>query len=193
MQLGNAGRLGIAACIAAERSSLLSFLARLFGTKPDPREEWRVLWHRTVAEARDPDWYRMCGVADSIEGRYDMITLVLTLVMLRLEDEGGQGPATARLTELFVDDMEGQMREAGIGDPTVGKKINALMESMNGRIGAYREGLRSDPKVLVEAVRRNVTMAQPDEAEALVQRMAALHSRLARTSIDQLKAGEIAA
>ena len=58
---------------------------------------------------------------------------------------------------------------------------------------AYREGLRSDPKVLIDAVRRNVTMAQPDEAEALVQRMAALHARLARTSLDQLKAGEIAA
>ena len=175
----------------------MSILARLFGTVfssgPDPREEWRPLWHRVVAEARDPDWYRMCGVADSVEGRYDMITLVLTLVMLRLEDAGDMGPATARLTELFVEDMEGQMREAGIGDPTVGKKINALMESMNGRIGAYREGLRSDPKVLVEAVRRNVTMAQPDEAEALVQRMAALHARLARTDVGQLRAGKIAA
>jgi len=175
----------------------VSILARLFGTVfssgPDPREEWRPLWHRVVAEARDPDWYRMCGVADSVEGRYDMITLVLTLVMLRLEDAGDMGPATARLTELFVEDMEGQMREAGIGDPTVGKKINALMESMNGRIGAYRDGLRSDPKELVEAVRRNVTMAQPDEAEALVQRMAALHARLERTSVDELRKGEIAA
>jgi cytochrome b pre-mRNA-processing protein 3 len=175
----------------------VSILARLFGpvfsSAPDPREEWRPLWHRVVAEARDPDWYRMCGVADSVEGRYDMITLVLTLVMLRLEDAGDMGPATARLTELFVEDMEGQMREAGIGDPTVGKKINALMESMNGRIGAYRDGLRSDPKVLVEAVRRNVTMAQPDEAEALVQRMAALHARLERTSVDELRKGEIAA
>lgn len=175
----------------------MSILARLFGTVfssgPDPREEWRPLWHRVVAEARDPDWYRMCGVADSVEGRYDMITLVLTLVMLRLEDAGDMGPATARLTELFVEDMEGQMREAGIGDPTVGKKINALMESMNGRIGAYRDGLRGDPKVLVEAVRRNVTMAQPDEAEALVQRMAALHARLERTSVDELRKGEIAA
>ncbi|MEH6684617.1 MAG: ubiquinol-cytochrome C chaperone family protein [Qipengyuania sp.] len=175
----------------------MSILARLFGTVfssgPDPREEWRPLWHRVVAEARDPDWYRMCGVADSVEGRYDMITLVLTLVMLRLEDAGDMGPATARLTELFVEDMEGQMREAGIGDPTVGKKINALMESMNGRIGAYRDGLRSDPKVLVEAVRRNVTMAQPDEAEALVQRMAALHARLERTSVDELREGEVAA
>ena len=78
----------------------MSFLARLFGNVfslgPDPREEWRPLWQGTVAEARDPDWYRMCGVADSVEGRYDMITLVLTLVMLRLEDEGGMAASTAR-------------------------------------------------------------------------------------------------
>ena len=104
-----------------------------------------------------------------------------------------QRPQLASIAADFIEDMEGQLREAGIGDPTVGKKINALMESMNGRIGAYREGLRSDPKVLVEAVRRNVTMAQPDEAEALVQRMAALHARLERTSMDQLRAGEFAA
>lgn len=171
----------------------MSLLSRLFSKQPDPREEWRALWIRTIEEARDPDWYRMCGVADTIEGRYDMVTLALALVMLRLEAEPDMGPATARLTELFVDDMEGQMREAGIGDPTVGKKISTLMASLNGRIGAYREGLRSDPKALVEAVRRNVTMAHPDAAEALVQRMAALFTRLERTPIEQLRKGEFKA
>lgn len=171
----------------------MSLLSRLFSKRPDPREEWRALWIRTIEEARDPDWYRMCGVADTIEGRYDMVTLTLALVMLRLEAEPDMGPATARLTELFVDDMEGQMREAGIGDPTVGKKISTLMASLNGRIGAYREGLRSDLKALVEAVRRNVTMAHPDAAEALVQRMAALFARLERTPIEQLRKGEFAA
>lgn len=172
----------------------MSLLARLFSKEPDPREEWRTLWHRTIEEARDPDWYRVCGVADTQEGRFDMITFVLALVMLRLDGELEVGTATARLIELFVEDMEGQMREAGIGDPTVGKKISALMASLNGRLGAYREGLAADDrKVLVEAVRRNVTMAQPDEAEALVQRMSALQARLQRTSIDTLRNGEIAA
>ena len=172
----------------------MSFLHRLLRTAPDPREAWRPLWHRLVIAAREEHWYADAGVADTLDGRFDMVSMLTALAILRLESEADEGiPAAARLTELFVEDMEGQMREAGIGDPTVGKKINALMESMNGRIGAYREGLRSDPKVLIDAVRRNVTMAQPDEAEALVQRMAALHSRLARTSIEQLKAGEIAA
>lgn len=170
----------------------MSFLARLLKREPDPREEWRPLWQAVVAEARDPDWYRTCGVADTVEGRFDMITLVLALVMLRLEaDPAVSAPATARLTELFIEDMEGQLREQGIGDPTVGKKITRLMESLNGRIGAYRQGLIGERRLLVEAVRRNVTMAQPDEAEALVSQACELHKRLANAAVDTLRSGRI--
>lgn len=171
----------------------MSFLSRLLGTGPDPREQWRPLWHRVVEEARDPDWYRMCGVADTLEGRFDMITLVLSLTLIRMEKEPDLKPHTALLTELFVEDMEGQLREAGIGDPTVGKKIGRYMATMGGRLGAYRQGLAaSDRAMLADAVRRNVTMAQEDEAEALAARMIALDARLARTSEDELRAGTFA-
>ena len=171
----------------------MSFFSRLFGTQADPREQWRPLWHRVVEEARDPDWYRMCGVADTVEGRFDMITIVLSLVLLRMEKDANLAPHTALLTELFVEDMEGQLREAGIGDPTVGKKIGNLMASMGGRLGAYRTALAEKDRVaLAEAVRRNVTMAQEDEAEALAARMIRLHERLAGTTPAQLRAGEIA-
>lgn len=171
----------------------MSFLARLFATRPDPRDQWRPLWHRVVELSRDPDWYRMCGVADTAEGRFDMITLVLSLVMLRLEGEETQAPhAGARLTELFVEDMEGQLREAGIGDPTVGKKIGQFMGSLGGRLGAYRSAIAAnDRAALAAAVRRNVTMAQHDESEALAERMIALHARLERTPVEQLRAGEL--
>ena len=172
----------------------MSFFARLFGTGPDPREEWRPLWHTIVEQAREPDWYRMCGVADTVEGRFDMITLVLCLVLLRMEADEDLAPHTALVTELFVEDMEGQLREAGIGDPTVGKKIGKLMSSMGGRLGTYRTSLAVEDRAgLADALRRNVTMAQEDEAEALAERMIRLHKRLGRTSTEQLRAGEIAA
>ncbi len=172
----------------------MSFIARLFGTQPDPREQWRVLWHAIVEQAREPDWYRMCGVADTVEGRFDMITLVLSLVLLRMEREEELAPHTALVTELFVEDMEGQLREAGIGDPTVGKKIGKLMSSMGGRLGTYRTALADEDRAaLAEALRRNVTLSQEDEAEALAERMIRLHKRLGRTSADRLRAGEIAA
>ncbi len=172
----------------------MSFFARLFGNNPDPREQWRPLWRSVVEQARDPEWYRMCGVADTVEGRFDMITLVLSLVLLRMEHNDELTAHTALLSELFVEDMEGQLREAGVGDPTVGKKISTLMGSMGGRLGAYRTALAAENRVaLAEAVKRNVTLAQEDEAEALAERMIRLHKRLERTSEDQLRAGEIAA
>ena len=171
----------------------MSFLARLFGTQNDPRNQWRPLWHAIVEQAREPDWYRMCGVADTVEGRFDMITLVLSLVMLRMEREESLAPHTALVTELFVEDMEGQLREAGIGDPTVGKKIGNLMSSMGGRLGSYRKALADEDRAkLAEALKRNVTMAQEDEAHALAERMIRLHKRLERTSAEQLRKGEIA-
>ena len=172
----------------------MSFFSRLFGAQQDPREEWRSLWHRIVEEARDPDWYRMCGVADTVEGRFDMVTLMLSLVLLRMEKDEELAPDTALLTELFVEDMEGQLREAGIGDPTVGKKIGNLMSTMGGRLGAYRSALADEDRVaLAAALKRNVTMAQEDEAEALGERMIRLDKRLSRTSADQLRAGEFEA
>lgn len=172
----------------------MSFLARIFRSQPDPRERWRVLWHRVVEEARDPEWYRMCGVADSIEGRFDMVTLVLALVLLRMEDDAQLAPHTALLTELFVEDMEGQLREAGVGDPTVSKRMGRLMSSMGGRIGAYRAALAAgDRAALAAAVRRNVTLAQEDGAEALAAQLQRLHRRLARTDAASLTRGEIAA
>ena len=171
----------------------MSFFAKLFGTAPDPREQWRPLWHGVVEKARDPDWYRMCGVADTLEGRFDMITLVLSLVLLRMEREDDLKPHTALLTELFVEDMEAQLREAGIGDPTVGKKIGTIMSSMGGRLGSYRTALAAEDRVaLADALRRNVTLAQEDEAEALAERMIRLHKRLERTSEAQLRAGDFA-
>ena len=172
----------------------MSFFARLFGTQTDPREQWRPLWHSIVEQAREPDWYRMCGVADTVEGRFDMVTLVLSLVLLRMERDEELAPHTALVTELFVEDMEGQLREAGIGDPTVGKKIGKLMSSMGGRLGSYRKALADEDRAaLAEALKRNVTMAQEDEAHALAERMIRLHKRLERTESDALRRGEIAA
>ena len=66
----------------------MSLLARLFTPRPDPREALRPLWHRTVELSREPALYREDGVADTVAGRFDMITAVLAVVLLRLERDG---------------------------------------------------------------------------------------------------------
>ena len=171
----------------------MSFLSRLFGAGTDPKEAIRPLWHAIVAEARLPDWYRICGAADTVEGRFDMITNVLAMVMLRMESDDELLPATARLTELFVEDMDGQLRETGLGDPTLGKKIGKLMEAVGGRIGAYRHALADGPDAVTEAVRRNVTLTSEDCASSMATALTALSDRLSGVTAKQLLAGEIAA
>ena len=76
----------------------MSFLSRLLGTAPDPREGVRPLWHRVIELARDPAYYLECEVADSIGGRFDLITAVVSLPMVRPEDSD-LGAESALLAE----------------------------------------------------------------------------------------------
>ncbi len=174
----------------------MSFLSRLLGTAPDPRESVRPLWHRVIELARDPAYYTECGVADSIAGRFDMITAVLSTVMVRIEGSGMRSES-ALLAELFVEDMDAQLREFGVNDVVVGKRIGKLMSVLGGRLGAYRGALNAgDMEKLTGAVQRNVTFAEAaDEAVSAGQvagRLLKLSQRLAQFSDDDMiEAGAI--
>ena len=78
--------------------------------------EGEALYAAVVDRARDPDWYLAGGVPDTIDGRFGMVATVLALVLLRLEDDADAAGAVARLTEHFVTDMDGQLRQIGVGD-----------------------------------------------------------------------------
>ena len=169
---------------------LVNLISRLLRTT-DPRAALRPLWHRTVEISREPEWYATCGVADTVPGRFDMVTAVLSLVLLRLE-QARCCAETALLTELFVEDMDGQLRESGVGDVVVGKHIGKLMATLGGRLGAYRAALADDDDgALAEAVRRNVTVNEGVGPEPLAMRLRDLADRLAATEADELLAGRI--
>jgi len=170
----------------------MSLLARLFSSQPDPREALRPLWHRVVELSREPALYRDDGVADTVAGRFDMIAAILALVMLHLErDDLAQ--ENVLLTELFVADMDAQLRETGVGDLVVGKHVGRLVSVLGGRLGALREALASEDDALLEAaLTRNVTMAEARGTEALTQRLRAFADKLARLDTDEVLAGGIA-
>ncbi|SHN50726.1 ubiquinol-cytochrome C chaperone family protein [Erythrobacter sanguineus] len=174
----------------------MSFLSRLLGTAPDPRESVRPLWHRVIELARDPGYYTECRVADSIAGRFDLITAVLSTVIVRVEGSEMRAES-ALLAELFVEDMDGQLREFGVNDVVVGKRIGKLMSVLGGRLGVYRSALNAgDLDKLTGAVQRNVTFAEgADEAASAAQvaeRLLKLSQRLARFSdAEMLKASAI--
>lgn len=147
------------------------------------------LYHAIVTEARQPAWYARAQVPDTMDGRFDMVALVMALVLLRLEREGEpQRLASVLLTEVFIDDMDGTMREVGFGDLVVGKRVGGIMGMLGGRLGAYREGDRR------QAVIRNVYRdAPPGDAAVneLVAMSAALEARIAAAPLAQLLKGSL--
>ncbi|MGB3166431.1 MAG: ubiquinol-cytochrome C chaperone family protein [Alteraurantiacibacter sp.] len=170
----------------------MSFLKRLFGT--EEREELRPLWHAVVGESREPAWYADCGVADTVEGRFDMIAHVLGLVMLRMERSETLAPKTALLTELFVADMDRQLRDTGVGDLMVGKNMGKLMSALGGRMGAMREHMTDSDAKLAEVLARNMTLSEDDaKPYALAVRTRALSNDLATVSDEALVAGRLRA
>ncbi|MES3091221.1 ubiquinol-cytochrome C chaperone family protein [Sphingomonas aerolata] len=167
----------------------MGWFGRLLGEKHD---EALSLYTAVVQRARVEHWYRDGQVPDTVDGRFDMIAAVLALVMLRMESEPSGGEPAARLAERFVDDMDGQLRELGIGDIIVGKHIGRMMSMLGGRLGAYRDGLATGD--LDAPLVRNLYRGDPPPPAALAHVRTALtdfHAALARVPLSTLLAGEL--
>mgnify|MGYP003386826057 CR=1 FL=1 len=146
---------------------IMSLLKRLFGNaEPDPKSKLVPLYNQIVAKARLPHWYVEGQVPDSIDGRFDMVAAILTLVLLRLEEDKARGQDMAHLTEVFVDDMDGQLREVGIGDMIVGKHMGRIMGALGGRLGAFREAMKDNAK-LDDVILRNIYRSEAADVAAL--------------------------
>lgn len=170
-------------------SARLSLLDRIFGRTND---EALPLYNAVVARARLPHWYIAGAVPDTVDGRFDMIAAVLSIVLLRLEGDPASAAISARVTERFVDDMDGQLRQIGIGDVVVGKHIGKMMSMLGGRIGAYREGLAAGD--LGPALTRNLYRGAAPVSEALAHvgtTLFAFRDALAATPASALHEGEL--
>ena len=118
-------------------------LAWLTGLPPSRRTAGE-LYGRVVAEARRPAFYAELGVPDTPEGRFELIALHLFLVLERLRRDGGAGEALSRhVLEAFVTDMDDCMREMGVGDLTVPKRVKRAAAGFYERAGNYRAALDS--------------------------------------------------
>ncbi|MGE3746631.1 MAG: ubiquinol-cytochrome C chaperone family protein [Sphingomonadaceae bacterium] len=144
----------------------MSILTKFF-RKGQDRAHLQPLYNAVVTAARRPEWYLNGKVADTLDGRFDMVAMMLSLVLLRLEtDKDRYAAESALLTEIFVDDMDGQLREIGIGDVVVGKHLGRMMSALGGRLGAYREAL-ADGADLEAALERNLYRGEKPDPAAL--------------------------
>jgi cytochrome b pre-mRNA-processing protein 3 len=171
----------------------MSLLERMFGQKKQ-REPLQPLYQAVVALARDAFWYREGQVPDTIDGRFDMVAAILALVLIRLEreDEAGGRPSVL-LTEVFIDDMEGTLRQIGIGDQVVGNRVSKLMGALGGRLSAFRTAIAAG-EGFEPSVTRNVFHDTPPspEAVALVSaRLRAIYAGVERIDFESILKGAL--
>lgn len=113
-----------------------------------------LLYAAAVAAAREPFFYTTLGVPDTLDGRFDMVAVHTFLLIHRLRDQTDL--AQAVFDAMFVD-MDNNLREIGVGDLSVGKRVRAMWEAFHGRSKTYEAALEAnDADALAAALGRNV-------------------------------------
>jgi cytochrome b pre-mRNA-processing protein 3 len=159
------------------------------------RNSIRAVYGSIVAAARHPKLYAEWGVPDTVDGRYDIIVLHAVLVIDRLAEEEGaaQGFAQGLTDEVFAD-MDRSLREMGVGDLSVGKKVRRMAEVFYGRAQAYRPALKAgNAQALTQALQRNVFAGESSGpgADALARYALRLHRHLHECPSGPILSGEI--
>lgn len=142
---------------------------------------------RIVAAGRDPSLYRDLGVPDTLEGRFEAVSAHMILLMRRLRD---LPPPAEEFAQELVDGyfkwLDHTLRDMGVGDLAVPKRMKTLVSNFYGRVRAYGDALDAgDAAALAEALSRNVT-GDNESARALAARLSAAEARLREQDFDAL-------
>jgi cytochrome b pre-mRNA-processing protein 3 len=155
------------------------------------------LYGMIVAQARAAPFYRDYGVPDTVNGRFEMVVLHTVLVLRRLESEPDPVRRLGQaLFDRFCADMDGSLREMGVGDLAVPAKMRKIGEAFYGRQAIYVAALAgSEPDALTVALARNVFGAEPATvrgADRLATYMRSAADRLADQDGQALARGTLA-
>ena len=125
------------------------------------------LYRVVVENAREPAFYRDAGVPDTLDGRFEMIVLHMVLVLGRLRREGEDGSALGQaLFDTMIADLDQSLREMGVGDLSVSRRVKAMGQAFYGRAMAYDTAIDADDTALADALRRNLFgTVEPDDDE----------------------------
>lgn len=166
---------------------MLGFLRRSPHAQPAA-----ALYAAAVAAARSPVLYAELGVPDTLDGRFDLVGLHTFLLIQRLRRDAPPGPDLAQaIFDAMFRDMDQNLREIGVGDPSMARKMKQMWEAFHGRAAAYDAALADeDPSALAAALTRNVWRAGPaPHAAALAAAVRAQAAHLAAQPLDAFLAG----
>lgn len=153
------------------------------------------LYIALVRQSRQPFFYSDYAVADSLDGRFDMIVLHLFLYTQALTQSADPAlhETANELVDIMMNDMDRSLREIGVGDMSVGKKVKKMAHALNGRFTIYTDALQ-DEASLHDALTRNVyrgAPTDPSHVQKLATYVQAAVAALARTDEVALKTGAV--
>jgi cytochrome b pre-mRNA-processing protein 3 len=168
-------------------------LNRLFRGSP-MRAQGEALYADLVRQARLRAFYETLGAPDTVEGRFEVYTLHLVLLLDRLAAEGAAGKDISQaLFDTYVKALDDALREMGVGDLSVGKKMRRLGEALYGRMKNYRSAFADLPEQgpLRDLLTRTVYADAAHDAGALADYAAAQRARLAAQPLEALLTGPV--
>ena len=151
-------------------------LGNLFRTLTAEPSRGAKLFAAATAEARKPHWYVEGALPDTIDGRFAMLATIVALVIVRLEQLGEAGnAASVALTERFIEVMESEHRQMGLGDPKLGRTVRKLVGSLSRRVALWRSAAAGELGS-TEAARESLYKNDPrpdalDHSSAALQRL----------------------
>lgn len=177
---------------------MLNQLTRLFFPSAE-RQRAHLLYVALVEQSRNPFFYASSGVPDTLDGRFELILLHMFLVLHRLKASHGgtfdekESGFEQRLIEVFVEDMDRSLREIGVGDLGVGRRVKVMANAFYGRMQSYENAL-GETAALHEALRRNLygtTQATDEAVQAMAGYVRESVAKLAAQDIAQLQDGVV--
>ena len=162
-----------------------------FGNSGAPsRRIIETIYGMIVAQAREPVFYVSYNVPDTVNGRLDLLILHLWLVLRRLRQDAGGAEVSQALFDRFCADMDANLREMGVGDLTVPKRMQAFGEAFYGRSTAYDLAFESGVDDLAQALGRNVLDGKfPDSARRLADYTMAANGGLEKSAFASILNG----
>ena len=153
-----------------------------------------ALFGALIREARQPHWYVEGQIPDSIDGRFAVLSTIVALATVRLE-RGGDAAAAASvaLAERFIEAMDAEHRQLGIGDPTLGKTVRKLVGALSRRVALWRLAIESS-QGWGDAVSSSLfggAAHSPDALEHCEQALRACWARLDAATDEALAEGKI--